>query len=300
MTDIHERFAQELGPGGLEARGYMLESRADSDDSGMSISGIGSPYNQLTRIEGWFEDWDEVVVSGAWKNTISRDKVDIVSTFNHDVNNLLARTTAGTLTLEESKDGLVYRATINPDDPNAIGVHARVARRDVTGASVWFRVVRQEWEEPTEENELEVAKRTILEAELFEVGPVVFPAFSQTTSEAAGFSRLGYTRSSLAAIDGSLRAAGVTRCAKRAAYASRFLADPDSVADDIQALFARVPDLRSQVCDVDPAAAAAASPPQPQVTVINDEAVKAMSRMAKFAGRRSPYLKEEIHEQEIA
>lgn len=286
---MSDRLAREQGPGGLEARGYMIEARATEGDA-PTISGIGSPYGQATRIQGWFEDWDEIVADGAWRTTITRDGADIVSTFNHDVNHLLARTTAGTLTLEESDDGLVYAASINPDDPNAMGVHARVARRDVTGSSVWFRVIKEQWEDPTDDNDLEIPVRTILEAELFEVGPVVFPAFPQTTSEAAGFKRMGYTRSALAALDGSLTAAGVTRSCKRASYASQFLADPDSVAEDIRALFARVPDLRSQVCDVDPAAAAAASPPQPQVAPQRDAA--AMLRHARMAGRPHPLLKD--------
>lgn len=289
MTDLRERFEREKGPGGLEARGYMFEARADGDDTPM-IAGIGSPYGQSTEIEGWFETWDEVVAAGAWRNTITRDNADIISTFNHDVNHLLARTTAGTLTLSESDDGLVYEAQVNPDDPNAMGVHARVARRDVTGSSVWFRVTREEWEEPTDDNDLERARRTILEAQLFEVGPVVFPAFPQTTSEAASFKRMGYTRSGLAAIDGSLTAAGVTRSCKRASYASRFLADPDSVAEELRTLFARVPDLRSQVCDIDHAAAAAPGAPQPQIT--ERKAAAHALHLAQLTAMPSPYLKE--------
>lgn len=227
MSDIRERFVREQGPGGLEARGYVSEARAVEDDT-MTISGIGSPYNQSTRIEGWFEEWDEVVAPGAWKRTISKPDADIVSTMNHDLNFLLARTSAGTLHLEESDEGLVYTAEINPDDPQAVGIHARVARRDISGSSVWFRVIKDEWEEPTDDNGLEVAKRTIKEADLYEVGPVVMPAFPQTTSEAASFRQMGFEQPKLAAIDHSLEAAGMTRGQSRAAYTHRFLlTDPD-------------------------------------------------------------------------
>jgi HK97 family phage prohead protease len=223
----------------------------------------------MTRIEGFFEEWDETVAAGAWKRTISKPDADIISTFNHNVDNLLGRTTAGTLALEESADGLLYATEINAADPNAVGIHARVARRDVSGSSVWFRVLKDLWEEPTEDNELEVAKRTILEAELFEVGPVTFPAFSQTTSEAsaAGFPRLGVSRSSLAVLDGVLSAAGVTR--SRPSYANRLLADPVRAEPVIRALFARAPELREKVCELNPDHAAAAPPsvgtPQPLV-----------------------------------
>jgi HK97 family phage prohead protease len=259
MMTQREGFDRELGPGGLEARGYVTNTYADGDTSPSGspyILGIGSPYGQSARIAGWMEDWDEVVAPGAWQRTISRDGADIVSTFNHDVSWLLGRTTAGTLRLESGDSGLTYRVEINPDDGNAMSVRAKVSRGDVTGSSVWFRVLSDQWDEPTDDNGLEVPLRTILEAELFEVGPVVFPAFPQTTAtaRAAGFRDLGYNPASLAALDGSLRAAGITKDCRRAARASRFLADPSSVAEEIRALFARTPDLRDAVCETTPPA----------------------------------------------
>ncbi len=244
MSDIRERFSQEQGPGGLEARGYQTETRAE-DDEFPAISGIGSPYGQMTRIAGWVEEWDEVVADGAWRNAITKEDVDIVSTFNHDLNQLLARTTSDTLFLSDPAEGLVYEAKINPDDPQAMSVHARVVRRDVTGASVWFRVLKDQWEEPSDDNDLEVPLRTILSADLFEVGPVVFPAFPQTTAEAASFDRLGFKREAMSALDESLRSAGITRHVSRAAYAFRFSADPET---EIRELFRQLPDLQARVC----------------------------------------------------
>jgi hypothetical protein len=268
MTDIRDRFQKELGPGGLEARGYTRDVSADTEDDILTISGLGSPYDQAAHIEGWFEEWDEVVAVGAWRNTISRADADIVSTFNHDLNNLIART-PGTLDLEDPDEGLFYEATVNPADPNAVGIHARVARRDVTGSSVWFRVVKDMWEEPSEDNDLEVPLRTILKADLYEVGPVVFPAFPQTTSEASAASmrHLGYKHAALATMDSSLAAAGITRSASRAAYAFRFLADPEK---EIRDFFHENPDLRDKVCALD-TAAAAASLAQPHVSTANSE-----------------------------
>jgi HK97 family phage prohead protease len=236
----------------------------------MVIGGIGSPYGQSARIEGWAEEWDEIVAMGAWRSAITRPDVDVVSTFNHDLNMLLARTSSGTLTLDDPDDkGLVYEATINPDDPNAVGVHARVARGDVSGSSVWFRDEKDQWEEPGEDNDLEIPVRTILRAELYETGPVVFPAFPQTTAEtsAASFRALGFNGPALTALDDSLTAAGITRYASRAAYALRFLADPEK---DIRALFRQDPDLRGRVCDLESAADAAESA-QPHLDLLNSE-----------------------------
>lgn len=266
-----EQFRTEQGPGGLEARGYSTEIRADSDES-PRISGLGSVYGQSTRINGWFYEWDEEVAQGAWRDTITRDGADIRSMFNHDTNRLLGRTTAGTLRLEDRDDGLFYEVDVNPDDPNAMSVHAQVARGDVSGASVWFRVLSEKWDEPTDDNGLEVPKRTILEAELFEVGPVAMPAFPQTTAEAASFEGLGVSRASLSAIGAGLSVAGVEKPCRLAARSAEFLADPDRIEQELRALLARRPELREVVCNTDePATVAAsagpASPPRSQLLV---------------------------------
>ena len=55
-----------------------------------------------------------------------------------------------------------------------------VKRGDVTGMSIAFRAVKQEWEHPPEGSR-ELPKRTIREAKLYEVSPVTFPAFESTT-----------------------------------------------------------------------------------------------------------------------
>ncbi|MFA5635433.1 MAG: HK97 family phage prohead protease [Anaerovoracaceae bacterium] len=230
MSDIRQRFAAEMGPGGLEVRGYAQDVMGGDDTP--VIAGIGSPYDASTRIQGWDEEWDEIVAPGAWTATISKPDVDVICTFNHNVDNLLGRTSAGTLALDESDAGLLYAAQINKDDPAAMGVHARVARRDLSGSSVWFRVVKDQWEEPSEDNDLEVPLRTILAADLYEVGPVTFPAFPQTTSEAASFRTFGIDRQTLTRMDQSLTAAGITRHQSQAAYAARFLALPPARRED--------------------------------------------------------------------
>lgn len=281
-----ELFAREQGPGGLEARGYIFEVRADTDE-GPVITGLGSPYDQPTRIEGFFEEWDEVVAPGAWRNTISRDGADIISTFNHNVDNLLGRTSAGTLALEDTEEGLVYTVQVNEADPQAMGIHARVARQDISGSSVWFRVTHEEWEDPTDDNDLDVPRRTILDAELFEVGPVTFPAFPQTTSQAraAGFKDLGVSHASLQVLDGALAAAGVSQ--RRAAYSSKFLADPLNAEEQIRALFARSPNLREKVCSAAPLPQPEGTP-QPQAP--DQKTVEQMRRRLAALTVKSTYL----------
>lgn len=240
-----EGFERELGPGGLEVRtlpgAERLEAR-DASVGGPGISGYGSVSGVRTTITGWWDEWDEEVAPGAWAASIAED--DIRSMFNHDVNWLLARTSSGTLRLSEDDTGLFYDLDVNPLDGNAMSVHAMVARGDVSGSSVWFKVVEQKWTFATEKNGMERDLRQILVAQLYETGPVTFPAFVTTTSNAR----------SLALLDQTLRAAS-PRTARRARDMADLLSDQAALRremhgleDELRALLAERPELRDAVC----------------------------------------------------
>lgn len=211
----------------LQLRALPTEVRADA-----GIAGYGSVTNQTTTIEGFFDEWDEEVAPGAWTKTLS-ESARIMSMFNHDPNRLLGATDAGTLRLSEDDVGLLYDVDINEDDPLAVSVRAQVERGDVHGSSVWFQAVREEWTQPDDTNELERPLRRITEAKLFEVGPVTWPAFEQTTAAAR----------SAASIDATLVTAGVESRSKRAALAYQMLTDPTAGADQLRSLIAPTPAL---------------------------------------------------------
>lgn len=149
------------------------------------IGGYGARFDSETVIGNWFR---EVIKPGAFAPVIGAT-ADVRSLFNHDPNQVLGRTTAGTLQLVEDDIGLRYDVDLNVDDPLAVGVAARIARRDVTGSSFGFRVKREEWVEP-DEGSTDLPLRIIHEfAELMDVGPVTFPAYEDTSSEARAETR---------------------------------------------------------------------------------------------------------------
>lgn len=249
-------FRNETPEGSLEIRSFdtgFTETRADGDAP--TISGLASVYNQRTTL-GHFFQWDEEVIPGAWSRSITRDGADIFSMFNHDPNRLLGRTSAGTLRLTDEPGGLKYEVNVNPDDSNAMSVFSQVERQDVSGASVWFRVIGETWTEPTEDNGLERPLRQITEAELFEAGPVVMPAFPQTTATAAR------------SLDAVLHNAGIDK--RRASLTAELLtAPPSEIEQRISEIFARHPEVRDQVCNVEqPAAAAPDDPAQPPLEAV--------------------------------
>jgi phage head maturation protease len=71
---------------------------------------------------------------------------------------------------------------LNPDDPTASAVGARVARRDVTGSSFWFAIDSpddEEWTAPATRGGLPL--RTLKRLRLIDVAPVTSPAYASAS-----------------------------------------------------------------------------------------------------------------------
>ncbi len=144
------------------------------------IRGKGAVYNTETVIGGWFR---ERIAPGAFASAIGPTS-DVRALFNHDPSRVLGRSTNGTLRLEDSADALDYEIDINPNDPEACATAAKIARGDVSGSSFGFTVAvgGDEWDD-SEADKLPL--RTIRSIrELFDVGPVTYPAYAEATSEA--------------------------------------------------------------------------------------------------------------------
>jgi HK97 family phage prohead protease len=157
-----------------------LELRAGTDASQPAqLVGYAAVFNQPTLIRDWFSEWEETIAPGAFRKTLG--EADIRALFNHDPSLVLGRNKAGTLLLSEDTRGL--HTTITPPDSEwGRPVVEAVKRGDVSGMSVALQVVKETWVWP--KTRKETTKRTILEARLFDVSPVTFPAY-ETTSIAA-------------------------------------------------------------------------------------------------------------------
>lgn len=150
-----------------------VEARAKEGEP-RELRGYAAVFNQRTDILGLF---DEQIAPGAFKDAISRD--DVRALFNHDPNHVLGRSTAGTLRMSEDETGLEYR--IDPPDTQAgRDTVTLVARGDVQGSSFSFEVESESWDYPKDAKPV----RTIEKVKLYDVGPVTFPAYEQTTVSA--------------------------------------------------------------------------------------------------------------------
>lgn len=152
-----------------------VEERADG--LGPKITGYAAVFNKMSEDLGGFR---EKIKPGAFKKAIG--KSDVRGLFNHDSNYVLGRQSNDTLSIKEDKNGLWME--IEPPDTQIIRdlVLAPIKRGDIREQSFGFIVKKDEWKNMDGEKEDEPATRTIVEVdELFDVSPVTFPAYPDTS-----------------------------------------------------------------------------------------------------------------------
>lgn len=155
-----------------EQRAFPLtrvEVRAAGEGTAPKIAGHAAVFGKLSEDLG---GWREKIEPGAFKRTLK--SADVRALWNHDPNWVLGRNKAGTLSLAEDLTGLAIEI-----DPPMTGwasdLMVTMGRGDVDQMSFGFRTVRDRWEQGQEG-----VVRTVLEAELFDVSVVTYPAYPQT------------------------------------------------------------------------------------------------------------------------
>jgi HK97 family phage prohead protease len=160
-----------------EIRTIAGELRRGDDEQ--RLVGYAAMTNAETVIGSGPHAFRERIAPGAFTDAIGRD--DVRALFNHDPNYVLGRTKAGTLRLEEDARGLRYDVT-PPETAWAKDLMTSVSRGDITQSSFGFIVEDQDWEQPAQRGELPL--RTIRKVSLFDVSPVTYPAYEQTSVSA--------------------------------------------------------------------------------------------------------------------
>lgn len=201
-----------------------VEFRAAEDSDGQTLEGYAAVFNEWTDIRDSVGTYRERIAPGAFKRSIGQRTP--VLQFDHGQHPLIGSIPLGAVSaLREDRNGLFIRARLS-DNWLIEPVRHAIADRAITGMSFRFRVVSDQWEN-TDDGE----ERTITEVELLELGPVVFPAYEQTSVD---------VRSLVGALDDETRAA-----------LARELS-PDDEPDEL-------PD--AVVCDADPDTSAVAAEP---------------------------------------
>jgi HK97 family phage prohead protease len=169
-----------------------VEERADGKKV---ITGYAAvffdPANSGTQYE-LSRNTQERISSRAFDAALASDG-DVIAAFNHNPERVLGRRSSGTLRLSKDAVGLRYEVDVNPEDPEAMSVVAKIKRGDLRGSSFAFRVADggQRWA-----NEGEQRVRMLENVHLYDVGPVTNPAYGASTT---GLRAVGETQEAEAA-----------------------------------------------------------------------------------------------------
>ncbi len=123
---------------------------------------------------GWFI---EQIRAGAFEGC---DMSDAIMCFNHNVDDILARTASGTLTLSVDGVGLLFSFEA-PATGKGNDMVELIRRGDINKCSFRFVVEQDEWVYADEKNGLDYDQRTIIKfSKLYDVALVVYPAYKDT------------------------------------------------------------------------------------------------------------------------
>lgn len=148
-----------------------FELRASEGTDGFTLEGYAAVFNSDTVIDSWEGVFTERIAPGAFAKTL-KERTPVLQ-FDHGTHPLIGSIPLGSIrALREDDHGLFVSARLSD---NWLIEPVRVAISDgaVNGMSFLFQVVKDAWNEDRSE-------RTVREVVLHELGPVVFPAYSDT------------------------------------------------------------------------------------------------------------------------
>ncbi|MFZ5829129.1 MAG: HK97 family phage prohead protease [Planctomycetota bacterium] len=167
----------------MERRYYQSGAEIEVREEGRRVLvGYAAVFYRQDEPGTQYALWEGVVeriAPGAFARAI-RERQDVRGLFNHDPSLILGRTTAGTLRLSEDARGLRYEIDL-AETHLAADLAASVERGDLSGSSFAFTIRSRKIEE-----DAGTQVRTILDVDLFDVGPVTYPAYEATSAALRG------------------------------------------------------------------------------------------------------------------
>lgn len=160
----------------FERRSVVGEVELRDDDQGPKVVGYAAMYDsESVTLPGGFT---EVLERGCFDDVLANPQTDCIACFNHDPSLIIGRQSAGTLTLEVDDVGLRY--TVSPVPESRSDVVEAIRLKNVVGSSFAFTVNPDDEEyERSDKGALRRVKRV---SGLFDVCPVVSPAYPSTTT----------------------------------------------------------------------------------------------------------------------
>lgn len=160
--------------GGFAVRAFDFESRTSGD--GRTLEGYAAVFGRSARIRDLAGDFEETILPGAFARSL-RERTPVLQ-FEHGKDPRVGAVPIGAIEeLREDEHGLYVRARLF-DNPVVEPVRQAIAGRAIRGMSFRFSVPTggDRW---TRSGGIE--RREIRDADVYELGPVVFPAYDATS-----------------------------------------------------------------------------------------------------------------------
>lgn len=166
-----------------ELRSVKCQYRAEkTEEKGMFAYGTPILYGVRTTLwDDKYERVDEIIEPGAAAESIKND--DIRSVWNHDPGIVLGRKSSGTMIIEDTKDGVQVEIMF-PDSEEGRSKFETIRRGDVDQMSFAFDSLEREVTREEKDGEKSVILVTQKRIKVYEVSPVTFPAYEDTTINA--------------------------------------------------------------------------------------------------------------------
>jgi HK97 family phage prohead protease len=190
---------------GMATRAFDFQ--ADAAGDGRTLEGYAAVFGAEARISDTRGDFDETIVPGAFTRSLARRTPVMQWEHGKDPRVGLVPIAAVDRISEDSK-GLHVRARLF-DNPVVEPIRQAIAGGAVKGMSFRFQV--PDGGDVWEQTRSRVDKRRVHNADVYEVGPVVWPAYDSATIS---------VRSLLASFDGEERAALVRELAAELRFAA--------------------------------------------------------------------------------
>ncbi len=171
---------------------FTLTRDDGAESDGLTFEGYGAVFNSPTRIDSWEGTFDEQIAPGAFRKSI-RERTPKFQ-FDHGRSNFGSLPPGVIEDITEDDRGLFVRARMSAS-PYWEPLRDAIASGAVDGMSFRFSVVRDEWRDAegklVRPDDLEdalwtgsrgILLRTLKEVKVTEVGPVVWPAYADTTA----------------------------------------------------------------------------------------------------------------------
>lgn len=162
-----------------------IELRSAEGGTGRTLHGHFAVFNRWTEIDSWYEGrFLERIAPGAFARTFQdrADKIRVLYDHGHDPS-IGNKPLAAPNVLREDKTGAYYEAELF--EASYVDDLLPALRASQLGASFRFRVTGEEWAEPkstTKANPAKLPERTITDVDLYEFGPVTFPAYDEASA----------------------------------------------------------------------------------------------------------------------